>query len=201
MENKFVSVLTKEYTPPPIDRREALRYAGARGADSATEALLEECITEAEGQLRYSCVYCILTKSELSQLLPYGGSELLSSRLAGCEGAMLLCATVGIGLDRLIAKYGSLSPARALMLQALGAERIEALCDLFCRDMGEELSMKGMSLTPRFSPGYGDLPLSAQKEIFAILNCPKMIGLTLNESLIMSPTKSVTAIIGIKNED
>ena len=53
----------------------------------------------------------------------------------------------------------------------------------------------------RFSPGYGDFDIVYQKDIFAILDCPKRIGLTLNSSLMMSPSKSVTAIIGFKREE
>ena len=82
------------------------------------------------------------------------------------------------------------------MMQAIGAERIEALCDAFCDDMEKEM---GVSLRPRFSPGYGDLPLSVQKDIISLLEAPKRIGLSLNDSLLMSPTKSVTAFAGISN--
>ena len=80
------------------------------------------------------------------------------------------------------------------MMQAVGAERVEALCDAFCEQFRRE---NGVGLRPRFSPGYGDLPLAAQRELFALLDCPRKIGLTLNESLLMSPTKSVTAFAGI----
>ena len=104
-------------------------------------------------------------------------------------------ATVGIELDRLIIKYSHLSPTKALLLQALGAERIEALCDTFCTDMQNTLKI---ALKPRFSAGYGDLLLDTQTHIFGLLSLPKHIGLTLNDSLIMSPTKSVTAFIGIQ---
>ena len=54
----------------------------------------------------------------------------------------------------------------------------------------------GLAVRPRFSPGYGDLPLALQREVFAALDCPRRIGLTLSDSLLMSPTKSVTALIG-----
>ena len=54
--------------------------------------------------------------------------------------------------------------------------------------------------SPGFSPGYGDLPLDLQREIFAALDCPKRIGVSLNESLLMSPSKSVSAIIGLGGE-
>ena len=87
-----------------------------------------------------------------------------------------------------------LSPARAVMLQALGTERVESLCDIFCEDFGIDNSVV---LKPRFSPGYGDLSLDTQKDIFSVLNCPKNIGVYLNDSLLMSPSKSVTAFAGI----
>lgn len=63
--------------------------------------------------------------------------------------------------------------------------------------MSKELDVR---LKPRFSAGYGDLPLEVQKDIFRVLDCPRKIGLTLNDSLLMSPTKSVTAIVGIEDE-
>ena len=80
------------------------------------------------------------------------------------------------------------------MLQAIGAERLESFCDIFCRDISCEYNEK---LRPRVSPGYGDIPLSMQKEIFSALDCSRKIGLSLNASLLMTPTKSVTAIVGI----
>ncbi len=56
---------------------------------------------------------------------------------------------------------------------------------------------EGRALRPRFSPGYGDLAIDAQKDIFALLDCERQIGLTLGDSLLMSPGKSVTAFAGI----
>ena len=124
-------------------------------------------------------------------------SAALRKNLQGCERAVVFAATVGLELDRMIAKAARLSPAKALLLQAIGAERIEALCDRFCQELSEELAPMGQTLRPRFSPGYGDLPLTFQEEIFRVLDCPRKIGLSLNESLLMSPTKSVTALVGI----
>ena len=124
----------------------------------------------------------------------------LSKNLFGCKEAVVFAATVGIGLDRLIAKYSAVSPAKALMLQAIGAERIESLCDAFCGDLGTDLGGLDKMLKRRFSPGYGDLPLDMQRDIFRVLDCSRKIGLTLNESMLMSPSKSVTAIVGISSK-
>ena len=87
------------------------------------------------------------------------------------------------------------------MFQAIGAERIESLCNVFCDELKQEKAKLCLATKPRFSSGYGDFPLNVQKEIFSVLDAQKKIGITLNESLLMSPSKSVTAIVGICDLD
>ena len=45
-----------------------------------------------------------------------------------------------------------------------------------------------------------DWPLEEQRQLFAVLNCAKRIGLTLTDGLMMAPSKSVTAIIGLSED-
>ena len=160
----------------------------------------------------------------------------LAKNLEGCTGCVFFATTIGFGIDRLINKYKRTDAAKALFMQAIGAERVEALCDAFCEDMESEFAAKLMQiktqermqdqiktqervenqiktqpqikpgsgaedkiLRPRFSPGYGDLPLDFQKEFLKITDASRKLGISLNDSLLMSPSKSVTAIIGIKN--
>ncbi|MBQ8208483.1 MAG: Vitamin B12 dependent methionine synthase activation subunit [Clostridia bacterium] len=186
------------FSEPEISRREIIRYAGGGEDSGEFSALIDSCLAEALPMLSYKVCYRSFSYAETEQGLDFGfakvKSEALSKNLRGCDKILLFAATVGIGIDRLIMKYGRISPARALIMQALGAERIEALCDAFC----SELENKGLAPRPRFSPGYGDLPLEFQKDIFAALDCHRKIGLTLSSSLLMSPTKSVTAIVGIE---
>lgn len=189
-------VTVKHFAEPAISESEILRYAGCRGGDEATVALMRSCLDEARPQLTYRACARELCGTELNFLT--APSHDMARYLSDCGSAILLSATVGLGLDRLIAKYGRVSPSRALMMQAIGAERVEALCDAFCREV--ETSKK-TSLKPRFSPGYGDLPLETQKHIFTLLDCAKHIGLTLNDSFLMSPTKSVTAVVGVRKAD
>ena len=184
---------------PALDLREVRRYARIMGEDAVTESLLTECIAEAEPVLRYQVCFTraqiIRDGSGMDLAGIRTGSALLNKALSGCDEALLFAATVGAGFDRLILRYSRLSPAKALLLQALGAERVEALCDAFVRQYERDHACR---LKPRVSPGYGDLPLTMQRELFALLDCPRKIGLTLNESLLMSPSKSVTAIAGVK---
>lgn len=195
-------VTSKTYAAPPFCKREILRYAGCRDDGNEIMSLLESCVKEAEDRLTYRVCYRelpIKTDGDICDFEAFGlRSANLASNLKDCKSVILFAATVGVEIDRLIAKYGRLSPSKALMLQAIGAERIEALCDKFCEDIAKELHS---GQRPRFSPGYGDLPLSVQKDIFAVLDCGKRIGLMLNDSLLMSPSKSVTAFMGIGGEE
>ncbi|MBQ8624421.1 MAG: Vitamin B12 dependent methionine synthase activation subunit [Oscillospiraceae bacterium] len=194
-------IYIKSLLPPPVNKKEILRYAGAKEALPELEALLEECLTLAEDKLIYKVCYTEVCVKRNGDILTLDGIETsskdLQKNLAGCERAVIFAATVGLPLDRLIARFGTVAPSKALMLQAIGAERIESLCDAFNDEISKKAKAEGEATRPRFSPGYGDLPLELQKDVFALLDCQRKIGLTLNKSLLMSPSKSVTAVIGI----
>ena len=195
--------IIKSFTPPSVSRREVLRYMRCKEHTATIGALIDRSLNICLSSLRYDTVYFITPISISSDEIDMGFCKTQSHDLArcldGCSQAVVLAATVGLDIDRLISRYSRLEPSVAVCLDAIGAERIEALCDVFCDELSTELTRNGYSLRPRFSPGYGDLPLELQRDIFKALDCPKVIGLALSESLLMTPSKSVTAIIGIKN--
>lgn len=199
MSNNLVCL--KSFLPPEVDRYEILRYARVGGETSQIRDLLDECIAEAEKLLTYQVCYSVYDIDFLENSAELGFACVTSRSLinvlsaSDCNKVVVFCATVGSGIERLIAKYNIISPARAVFMQALGSERVEALCDEFCSYIKEEI---GGAHTKRFSPGYGDLPLDLQRNIFDSLECTKRLGITLNNNLFMTPTKSVTAIIGVK---
>ncbi len=194
------NVYIKKYNAPKIDKKEVLRYAGVRDDDESVLSLLDRCIKETEQSFSYNACYTRYPVSIDGDSMDLGFARVNSHSLAlclcDCDEIVVFCATVGVEIDRLIRRYSLTSPSIATMLQALGSERVEALCDVFCADIEKEI---GRKLRPRFSPGYGDLPLELQREIFACLE-PCKIGVSLSENLFMTPSKSVTAIIGIKRE-
>ena len=195
-------ILSKTYADIPICETEILRYAGCKATDPQTDKLLAECIAEIDGKISGKICYTVLPVTVCGNVCDFEyfklSSKNLSRNLEHCEKVIVFAATVGVEIDRLIQKYGHISPAKALMFQAIGAERIETLCDAFCSEMENEL---GKALKPRFSAGYGDLQLEAQKNIFSLLNPEKRIGLTLNKSMLMSPSKSVTAFVGTSDSE
>ena len=194
-------ILTRTYKEPDFSEKEILRYAGCKNADEGTKKLVADCTEEARKNLIYKVCYGVFNLEIEDKNCDFGvfsvDSERLAENLSGCNQAVIFAATVGVGIDRLISKYTRISPSRALFFQAIGAERIEALCGVFCSDIQKEYSTIPK---PRFSPGYGDLPLTVQNSIFSVLSPSTHIGLTLNSSLLMSPTKSVTAIIGLSKQ-
>jgi len=185
---------------PPVSEREVLRYAGEKNAGDETISLLRECIRECDGIFASEVVFRLLS-IERNDGISVGGlqisSNALKKNLQGCDRVIILAATSGLGIDRLIAKYLKISPARALFFHSIGTERVEALCDVFCKTLEEK---EGFILRPRFSPGYGDLPLEIQRDILHLLNADKTLGIGLNESCLLSPSKSVTAFAGIQSK-
>ncbi len=193
------SVLFKSYGALPIDKSEVLRYAGCKTPQNEILRLLNECIEEWKDKESNKICFTKLSVNIQGDVCDFGFFTVCSSGLAkhllGCQEVLIFAATIGIELDRIITKQSVLSPSKAVLFQAIGAQQIEALCNTFCQDIAQQ---NQWICTRRFSPGYGDVSLEVQKEIFRVLDCEKRIGLTLNNSLLMLPTKSVTAFVGIQ---
>ena len=112
--------------------------------------------------------------------------------LGGCQEAYILGVTIGIKADMLIKRLEIASPAEAFITDALASAAAESLCEL------ADDTLRGVGKKPiRFSPGYGDLPLSVQSAVLAALNADYTLGIALSPSFLMTPMKSVTAIMGI----
>lgn len=203
------TIFVKRYAPEderlqPINRREIWRYSGYAGMPGPQEAellqTLEQVIEELGHSFSYKVCYRRLELSWQGEMpvLPFASdSKELAALLRGSREIIIFAATIGLELDRRIARYQWTAPTKALLMQAYGAERIECLCDCFCNRMKEEAKKEGLTCTARFSPGYGDLPLEKQRDFFRLLDCSRQIGVSLNESLLMSPSKSVTALFGL----
>lgn len=185
---------------PPVDRREVLRYAGVPAMQSADlEALCARAEDMAAAVLRPEALYVQVPLLVDGDTVCLGDStwhsESLARHLSGCTQAVLMAATLGLALDRLVQTQSVRTPSFALILNALGAERVEALCD--CTEVRIR-EATGCASTRRFSPGYGDLSIDCQQDMFRMLQCGKYLNLRLTQARMMIPSKSVTAILGLK---
>lgn len=187
-----------------IARKETLLYLGYKNTEPTAEieSLIEECTAEFLPAAAYKACYERLPISFGNEPVIHLGFADVQSRslwknLAGCTEIILLAATAGPGVDRLIQRYSVVSPGKALVFQALGAAAVESFLDFLCTEFANELASEALYIRPRFSPGYGDFPLSCQKDLFRFLDCPRKAGISLTDNLLMTPTKSVSAVIGL----
>ncbi len=193
-------VITEQfYQLPPVSQKEVFRYTGMKGEPTA--ALLQlynECLDLAKDTCSGKICYCEFEKEDFLAALPLAKeSQAVIHLLASADSVVVFVATVGIAIDRMIQRFVNVSPLKALLFQALGAERIEAVCNLFCSKLRERYEKDGLQVSPRFSAGYGDFPLTAQKDIFRLLSPEKYIGVSLTDSLLMTPSKSVSAFVAV----
>ena len=189
-----------------LSRREILRYMRmpAEAAEEGILRLIDECADELvkRAKIRTVCRVMPLKVTEDVVETPAfsARSKALAKNLAGCDEVILMAATLGPDVDRLLRKYTLTSIAKAHCADAVATALIEAVCDDLNEDLRAEFASKGKKLHPRFSPGYGDLPLEFQKELLGVLDAKKKIGLALTYSLMMVPTKSVSALIGAEQD-
>lgn len=108
-----------------------------------------------------------------------------------------LCGTLGAEFDRWQRARAAVSAAEGYAAQMLGLEEVEKLMDSLEAEARASLA-PGERLAPRRSPGYAELPLSLSREILAKLDATKRLGVTLTDSLLLAPSKSVTAICQVE---
>lgn len=179
-----------------LNRSEALRYLGydSHPPDETTLKLLDQCEAEllAVAQPKYR--FRVLDRQQCEHILI--GQD-ISAHLDGCRQVVLLAATLGHGVDRAIRTAQAQQMAKAVVLDAVASAAIEEVCHQAEREI--RASVPDRFLTWRFSPGYGDYPLSVQREFLAMLQADKTVGLTVNQAYLLVPGKSVTAVIGLSD--
>ena len=172
-----------------VDIREALRYLGVKADDTSLLPQMEALARELQSRITPRFTWALTTPEAL--ILPGRTAQRM---LADCPQCAVLLCTLGAEFDRWMRQLSLRDMARAVMLDALGSALVEAGCD--AAEDAIRARFPGKHLTDRFSPGYGDLPLDVQPRLLA-LGGGARIGVTLTDSLLMLPQKSVTAIVGI----
>ena len=188
---------------PDID--EALRYLCVgphppKELRQQAAAVAEELSAQVQPRYTYK-LFPLVREADGFRL---SGTDLLLSGqtaqriLAQCGQAVLLACTLGTKLDDMIRSAQARDMARAVILDACGSALVEQGCDEAERDIAARFP--GLYLTDRFSPGYGDLPLSLQPAICGLLDAERRVGIHVTSSFLMNPSKSVTAIIGLSDK-
>lgn len=191
-----------------IDRkvvfRNAARYLGYRGralpagAEGLMESAYEELLSAAapKALLKRCRVACGPEGFVLDTLPPLPSQDLLRLFQGALEGYALL-ATLGAEVDMSIARLMLTNPALGAALGACASAYIDEVIDERLERETDKLRGEGLTFSPRFSPGYGDVPLSYQRPLLAYLEA-RRIGVRLTESCLMLPEKSVSALLALR---
>ncbi len=208
-----------------VNAKEIERYLGYRGVnviDEHVSSLIEDTLREMKEKVSPKHIHKIFpiewhpkSKASGTATTEYNGTPNvvcsfaginvgpgnLVNNLRGCTEIVMMAVTLGPAPDMLVRRYEVRDMLKAYVCQAVGAAMAEAWCDEVNDIIVSEIKERGLYARPRFSPGYGDFPLLVQKDFERILDMPRTIGVTLSDSLLMTPTKSITAVIGISDKD
>lgn len=189
-----------------IRTREAVRYLGygRNAVDDRTLAEIESSFQELEMAAGEKSIYRIFElKMTEPDILEIGNMKInsrnLTKNMRGCEKAVMFGATLGTGVDLLMKRYSITDMAKAVILQSCAAAMLEEYCDELQESIAASLEKENLYLRPRFSPGYGDFSIHHQEDILKMLDSAKRIGLAMTDSYMLTPVKSVTAVIGVSD--
>ncbi|MGN0071244.1 MAG: vitamin B12 dependent-methionine synthase activation domain-containing protein [Atopobiaceae bacterium] len=202
------SMSVSRYEIPSVDKAEVLRYMGYAG--QAYDPSLDEKIDAAiEQALAISDPKGVLVPFEVDHIdegespcvhlkdtaLALPGHD-IQEHLAGAKAAVIFAVTLGMANERELRRLSLTDHLTQILFDAASVALVERTADAAEADAVKWAADQGLFCTWRYSPGYGDLPLSVQPTLLSALNAQRLLGIMLSPSLLMTPTKSVTAIVG-----
>lgn len=189
-----------------IDKEEILRYLGYKPGVHVLDAAVEKQIAQAS-----AAVLAAVAVRATSAVFPLegekgllNGTDLLAGKdifahLRGCHAAVLVALTLGDEIERQIRAAQAQSTLYATIMDCCASVAVEQYCDLYETKLREQYTKQGKFLTGRYSPGYGDFPIEKQKVMARLLDTRRRIGLGVTPSCILTPRKSVTAVLGVSD--
>lgn len=192
-----------------LDRNEILRYLSynENSIDEEMDELIDSCMKEILDISQFKYIYCIYEIMDLGIFLVLKNSTMelrgddIKDHLKNSQHVATMAVSLGVEVEKRIKYYGKSNLTRGVILDACATALVEEVCD-YVEDKIKSLALsRGLNITSRFSPGYGDLPITTQSQILNSLNASRLIGLNLSESSILLPRKSVTAFIGLTKDD
>lgn len=185
-----------------VNLLDVYRYLGIKGkeVDEVTKNQVDEMVDLLKTNTSYKETYQIFPIKLGEPIEVIGTTLTLDSKsikqlLAESTDCVIMAVTLGQQVDKWIREWQIRDMSRAVILDACASSFIEECCNKLEEQVKEKIGSK--FLTDRFSPGYGDLPLSMQPLLCKVLQTDKKLGLTVSKTHIMSPKKSITAILGI----
>ena len=190
-----------------LNREEIVRYLGWKGGQLTPQIqeLLTECIQATLQSIRPAYRYQSFPITATAEGIAVDGTGLvltgtsIARHLEGCERVYLLAGTIGLAHEQLLRRAMLTRPDAGVILDSCGSTAAEAVAESADQEIQALVAGQGKYTTPRFSPGYGDLPLSCQQPLLNALRAMQTLGMTVSSTGLLSPNKSVTAVIGVRS--
>lgn len=194
-----------DLTKVKVPKDEVLRYLGYKKQvlSSDLDSLIDETIEESKSLIMPKFVYAEYKTIIHEDSVELEGTNLvlegndIREHLKNASSTVIMAVTLGTMIEKKISFYEKINLTKALILDSCATTIVEEICDLIEEEVKEDATEKGLGITFRYSPGYGDLPLKTQRDFINTLRADKSIGLTASEHYLLFPRKSVTAIIGL----
>ena len=200
----------EDYDVRSVERGEVLRYLGYAGQALTPEldARIDEVVAHCLATCRprgVTRVFGVAGRGEKGgvPVLRLSGTALelagrsIAEHLEGAVAVGVLAVTVGMGAEAELRRLSLTDPTAQVIFDAAGTAAVERAADAAEASVVAEAHERGLFCGTRFSPGYGDLPLSTQPVLLDALDAGRLLGIRLSPALLMSPTKSVTAVVGL----
>lgn len=168
------------------------------GIQSLYEEVIEQGLQLLEPKLLYE--QFPIVKMEEAAVELEGGYRFESRHLRqfidGATSLLIMCRTIGPKLEARIKEWQETDLMKGFVLDTVGSVATSNLGRLSLQYVETELKKEGLETSVGMAPGQLDWKLSAQEIVFELLK-PEQIGVTLNQSFIMTPIKSSTAVVGV----
>ena len=209
----MAEAVVESYDIRSVERSEVLRYLGYAGQpltselDARVDEMVGRCLEVARPR---GCVRVVDVAERVEAggvpvvrlagtALELGGRS-IERHLEGARAVAVLAVTAGMGVDAELRRLSLTDRVGQLLLDAAGTALVERAADAAEASVVARAAERGLFANGRFSPGYGDLPLAVQPVLLATLDAQRLLGITLSSELLMTPTKSVTAVVGLFDE-
>ena len=182
-----------------IDRKQVLYYLQSQYEDETLKKQIDEMIEELIKIADFKVSYQVYNKEQLIKERLIEGTD-VDQFLISCNECLIMVATLGMSVDRKIKQYQVLDIGKAYVLNAVANVYLEQQCDKLYDELKLYYQKHNLYLSDRFSCGYGNYPLTCQKEYIRLLQTNKKIGVYCNENSLLVPSKSMSGIIGISKQ-
>ncbi len=201
----------ESYSLPTLPRRAVLRSMGYRGQEIApeTDAHIDECLArvlELAHPRSSWAVFDVAGRSVrddgtseihlVGTALTLAGSS-IAKHMDGAVACAVMAVTVGMDVERELRRLSATDSVASVIFDAAATVAVEEAAAACQKSIIAAAAAHGLYANARFSPGYGDLPLAVQPVLLSSVDAQRRLGISLTDTLLMVPTKSITAVTGI----